>query len=160
MSAQKPLRAVRALGVDLGAKRIGIALSDSSGTIAGPFTVILRSGSESRDHAQIKKLVIEEEVEIVVVGLPLSLSGAIGRAAEAAVQETKRLATVLDVPVTTFDERLTTVSAERTLREAKMNAQARRRVVDKVAAAVMLQSWLDQRANRLQVENGLGDGQD
>lgn len=142
-------RNIRAIGIDLGSKRIGVAVSDLSGTIAGPLTVVKRSGSEKRDHQELKRLVIEEEAEIVVVGLPLTLAGEIGRAAEAAIAESKRLATVLDVPVVTFDERLTTVSAERTLLEANMNAQARRRVVDKVAAAVMLQSWLDERAHRL-----------
>jgi putative Holliday junction resolvase len=81
------------------------------------------------------------------------MAGEIGRAAEAAIAETKRLATVVEVPVVTFDERLTTVSAERTLLEANMNAQARRRVVDKVAAAVMLQSWLDERQHRLKDSN-------
>ena len=140
---------IRALGIDLGSKRIGVAVSDLSGNIAGPLTVVQRSGSEKRDHQTIRQLVIDEEAEIIVVGLPLTMAGEIGRAAQAAVAETKRLATVVDVPVVTFDERLTTVSAERTLLEANMNAQARRRVVDKVAAAVMLQSWLDERQHRL-----------
>ena len=142
-------RAIRALGIDLGSKRIGVAVSDISGTIAGPLTVVRRGKNEKIDHEALCKLVRDEEAEIVVVGLPLTLAGEIGRAAEAAIAEAKRLATVLDVPVVTFDERLTTVSAERTLMEANMNAQARRRVVDKVAAAVMLQAWLDERANRL-----------
>jgi putative Holliday junction resolvase len=70
-----------------------------------------------------------------------------GRAAKSAVAEVGRLATVVNVPVETYDERLTTVSAERALMEAKMRADARRRVVDKVAAAVMLQSWIDRQAN-------------
>ena len=140
---------IRALGIDLGSRRIGVAVSDISGNIAGPLTVVLRSGSEKRDHEVLRKLVVDEEVDVVVVGLPLSLSGEIGRAAQAAIDESKRLATVVGVPVVTFDERLTTVSAERTLMEANMNAQARRRVVDKVAAAVMLQAWLDERLHRL-----------
>ena len=142
-------RAIRAIGIDLGSKRIGVAVSDLSGTIAGPLTVVKRAKSEKLDHEALRNIVRDEEAEIVVVGLPLTLAGEIGRAAEAAIAESKRLATVLDVPVVTFDERLTTVSAERTLLEANMNAQARRRVVDKVAAAVMLQSWLDERAHRL-----------
>ena len=84
-----------------------------------------------------------------MVGLPLSLSGDIGPAARAAISEAEALATVLDVPVETYDERLTTVTADAALRELSMRAEARRRLVDKVAAAVMLQSWLDrQRAAR------------
>lgn len=90
----------------------------------------------------------EEEAVAVVVGLPLSLSGAKGSAAKAAIAESEEIATVVGVPVHVHDERLTTVTADNALREASMRAQARRRVVDKVAAAVMLQSWLDARASR------------
>jgi putative holliday junction resolvase len=134
---------VRAVGVDLGSKRVGIALSDRSGTIATPFSVLQRSGSIARDHRAIAELVAEEEADVVVVGLPLEMSGATGRAAQAAIAEAERLTTVVDVPVLTFDERRTTVTADAALMEMKMNAQARRRVIDKVAAAVMLQHWLD-----------------
>ena len=84
----------------------------------------------------------------MVVGLPLSLDGSLGPAARAALAEAEALAAVVPVPVETFDERLTTVTADRSLMEAKMRAPARRRVVDKVAAAVMLQAWLDRRAAR------------
>jgi len=142
------VRVGRVLGLDLGSKRVGIAVSDRSGLIATPFSVLQRSGSERRDHVAIAKLVEEEECERIVVGLPLSLDGSMGRAAKSAVAEAERLATVVNVPVETYDERLTTVSAERALIEAKMRADARRRVVDKVAAAVMLQSWIDRQANR------------
>lgn len=136
---------VRALGVDLGSKRIGIAVSDRSGTIASPLTVVQRSGSKAADHRRIAALVAEEEAEIVVVGLPLNMNGTVGPAAQAAVAEAEALATVVGVPVETFDERRTTVTADRAMMEFKMNAQARRRVVDKVAAAVMLQNWLEAR---------------
>ena len=142
------VRVGRVLGLDLGSKRVGIAVSDRTGLIATPFSVLQRSGSERRDHATIAKLVEDEECERIVVGLPLSLDGSMGRAAKSAVAEAGRLATVVSVPVETYDERLTTVSAERALMEAKMRADARRRVVDKVAAAVMLQSWIDRQANR------------
>lgn len=136
---------MRVLGVDLGSKRIGIAVSDRSGTIASPLTVIQRSGSVARDHQAIAKLVVEEEAEAVVVGLPLNMNGSAGPAAQAAVKEAKALATVVGVPVHTSDERRTTVTADRAMMEAGMNAQARRKVVDKVAAAVLLQHWLDGR---------------
>ncbi len=136
---------MRALGLDLGARRIGVAVSDSSGTIATPLTVIERARRPADDHRRIAALVAAEEAEVVVVGLPLSLDGSEGRAATAARSEAGALATVVPVPVETYDERLTTVSAERSLMAARMRAEARRRVVDKVAAAVMLQSWLDGR---------------
>jgi putative Holliday junction resolvase len=133
------------MGLDLGSKRVGVALSDSSATIATPFTVLQRSRSQTEDHRAISRLVADEEVDVVVVGLPLSLDGSHGPAARAAVAEAEALATVLNVPVETYDERLTTVTADQALMQANMRAQARRRVVDKVAAAVMLQSWLDRR---------------
>ena len=81
----------------------------------------------------------------MVVGLPLNMDGSEGRAAKSARAECARLATVVSVPVVLHDERLTTVEADRVLMEARMRAEARRRLVDKVAAAVMLQSWLDSR---------------
>ena len=137
---------MRALGVDLGSKRIGIAVSDRSGTIASPLTVLQRSGSSRRDHQAIAALIAEEEAELVVVGLPLNMNGTIGPAAKAAVTEADALATVVGVPVITFDERRTTVTAVRALMEANIGARDRRKYVDKVAAAVMLQTWLDSRA--------------
>ncbi len=139
---------MRVLGVDLGSKRIGIAVSDRSGTIASPLTVVQRSGSTARDHHAIAKLVLEEEAEAVVVGLPLNMDGSMGPAAKAAVTEAKALATVVNVPVHTSDERRTTVTADRVMIEAGMDAKARRKVVDKVAAAVLLQHWLDGRGSR------------
>lgn len=139
---------MRALGLDLGARRIGVAVSDRSGTVATPLVVLQRTGDRAEDHRRIAALVAEEEAEVVVVGLPLSLDGSIGPAARAALAEAADLATVVAVPVETFDERLTTVTADRALMELRMRAEARRRLVDKVAAAVMLQSWLDGRASR------------
>jgi putative holliday junction resolvase len=136
---------VRVLGLDLGSKRIGVAVSDRSGTIASPLLVLQRTGSVAEDHRRIAALVAEEEAERVVVGLPLSLDGSMGPAAKGAVAEAEALGTVVPVPVETYDERLTTVTADNALREANMRAQARRRLVDKVAAAVMLQAWLDGR---------------
>ncbi len=135
--------AIRALGLDLGSKRVGVAIGDRTGTIASPLQVIQRSGSIRRDHEVIAKLVIEEEAEIVVVGLPLNMNGSSGPAAQAAIEEAAALATVVGVPVVTFDERRTTVTADQAMIEANMRAQARRRIVDKIAAAVMLQNWLD-----------------
>ena len=135
--------AIRALGIDLGSKRIGVAIGDRTGTIASPLHVLQRSGSVQRDHEAIAMLVIEEEADVVVVGLPLNMNGSAGPAAKAAIDEAAVLATVVGVPVVTFDERRTTVTADQAMMEAKMRAQARRRIVDKIAAAVMLQNWLD-----------------
>ncbi len=136
---------MRALGLDLGSTRIGVAVSDRSGTIASPLTVIERGGSRHQDHQRIAALVREEEADVVVVGLPRSLSGGEGPAARAAAAEITALASVVGVPVETHDERFTTVTATRALAEAGVRGRARRQVVDKVAAAVILQAWLDAR---------------
>ena len=137
---------MRVIGIDLGSKRIGVAASDLSGTLASPVSVIQRSGSERQDHREIQKVVQEYEAVAVVVGLPISMSGELGAAAQAATAEAERLASVVGVPVHLHDERLTTKTADEALIQNKMKAQARRRVIDKVAAAVMLQSWLDAQA--------------
>lgn len=148
---------MRVLGIDLGTKRIGVAVSDTSGTLASPLTVLQRAKRRADDHAAIRAIVAEEEAERVVVGLPLSLDGRAGAAAQGAVAEARQLASVVGVPVETFDERLTTVTADRNLMDLRMRAEARRRVVDKVAAAVMLQTWLDGRKARAQ--DGRAEGE-
>lgn len=136
---------MRALGIDLGSKRIGVALSDSAGSMATPYEVVPRSGDRQRDHRRIAALAEEAGAECVVVGLPLSLDGSTGRAAQAALAEAAELAAATGLPVEMWDERLTTVSADRELMALDMKAGARRRVVDKVAASILLQAWLDHR---------------
>ena len=136
--------ASRALGVDLGERRIGLALSDPSRTVASPFEVLRRSGDPVVDRRAIIDTAREQGASVIVVGLPLSLSGRTGPAARAALVEVDALRAVAGaIDVVVHDERLTTVTAERALTEARMKRDARRRVVDKIAAAVMLQSWLD-----------------
>jgi putative Holliday junction resolvase len=147
---------VRALGIDLGSKRIGVAVSDISGTVASALTTVHRSSSRRHDHAEIARLVRDEEAELVVVGLPLSLDGSKGPAARSAEKEATQLASVVGVPVAMYDERFTTVTAERGMLEAGLDARQRRKVVDKVAAAVMLQAWLDHRAETWRRETQTG----
>ena len=136
---------MRCLGVDLGSKRIGIAVSDSNGTVATPIDVVLRSRSHSIDHRAILGLAQEWEAEMIVVGLPLRMDGGIGPAAEAALAEAEELRATTALRVETYDERLTTVTAQRSIIEMGLSADGRKRSVDKIAAAVMLQSWLDRR---------------
>ena len=134
----------RALGVDLGERRIGLALSDPSRTVATPHEVLRRSGDPDADRRAIVDAARDQHANVIVVGLPLSLSGRTGPAARATLDEVEALRAVAgDIEVTVHDERLTTVTAERALIEARMGREARREVVDKVAAAVMLQSWLE-----------------
>lgn len=128
------------LGLDLGTKRIGVALG--TGTVATPYEVVERGAHVRR----IIELVEETGASTVVVGLPYSLDGSKGPAATKIEREAEHLRTKLTVPVELYDERFTTVTAHQTLMDQKMRADARRRVVDKVAAAVMLQSWLDSQA--------------
>ena len=136
---------MRALGLDLGSKRIGVALSTSDGSMATPYEVLARSGDRSRDHRAIAALAADCGAEVIVVGLPLSLDGSDGPAAVAARAEADELARTTGLPVELWDERLTTVTAHRDLQALDLDARARRRVVDQVAAAVMLQAWLDHR---------------
>ncbi len=136
---------MRALGVDLGEKRIGIAVSDSNGKVATPLRVIIRSKSIKQDHKKICDLVDEWEADIVVVGMPYSLNGSKGLAAKTIEKEVKELSSALEVPVATQDERLTTVTAAKELAIQGLDSKKQRKVIDQVAASVILQSWLDNR---------------
>ncbi len=135
----------RVLGVDLGERRIGLALSDALGITAGPLLTLERGGSADADRAAIVAAARENEAERIVVGMPTSMSGKAGPAAQAAAAEIKALQAAAgpDLPVVAHDERLTTVTAQRALAGAKVKKGERRGLVDQVAAAVMLQSWLD-----------------
>jgi putative Holliday junction resolvase len=133
------------VGIDLGTKRIGIAVCDQDQRVATAATTILRCGDVAADHRAIAELVGEYGAVGVVVGLPKSLAGGLGAAGAASVEEADRLAEVLGVPVATIDERFTTVSAQQALRRGGYRSRRQRQVVDQVAAAVLLQSWLDRR---------------
>jgi putative Holliday junction resolvase len=136
----------RVAALDLGARRIGVAFSDSARTLASPWGTIERSGDPARDRVAVVDAVCEVEASTVVVGLPLSLSGDLGPAARAALDEAAALRALLEplgVAVETADERFTTVEAERSLRAAGRTGPAARRVVDSAAAMVLLQAWLD-----------------
>lgn len=140
---------MRALGVDLGSKRVGVAVSDSAGSVATPIETVERPRDAAALYRRLSRLAAEWEAEVIVVGLPLGLDGSVGSAAAGALAEVDALRVTAGVPVETYDERLTTVTAERSLMEMNLNATARRRVVDQVAAAVMLQAWLDHRRQAL-----------
>ena len=136
---------MRAVGIDLGEKRIGVAISDSDGRVATPYETVARSGSRDQDHRLIRAIVEEVEAEILVVGLPLSLDGVEGKAALNARKEAELLQQVVAIPLAMHDERLTTVEAERMLQEQGLDAVHRRKIVDKVAASIILQAWMDGR---------------
>lgn len=137
----------RRLGVDVGTVRIGVAVSDPDGILATPVETVRRErgGSHLR---RLVSLVAEMEVVEVVVGLPRTLGDRAGSSAHDAVAIAEALAArISPVPVRLADERLTTVSAARSLREAGMRAREQRGLIDQAAAVAILQGWLDQRRN-------------
>lgn len=137
---------VRVLGVDLGSRRIGLATSDPTGVIASPHSVVVRGADPAEDHRRVAEVARQVGAEALVVGLPRSMSGADGPAARAARLEAAALGRAAGLPVVLADERLTTVTAQRALVAGGVRRSARRKVVDKVAAAVLLQAWLDGRS--------------
>jgi len=135
---------MRVLALDVGDKRIGVAISDPSQVLARGLKVIQR-GSRQEDFVAVARLVEEYEVERVVVGYPRSLDGTAGEQAEKVERYAAGLAEVLTVPVLLWDERFSTVSAERLMREAGLRGKRKRERIDAVAAAVILQAYLDSR---------------
>jgi putative Holliday junction resolvase len=131
----------RVLGLDLGDARIGVAISDDDRRLAVPLGTV-RTGAPA-DVKAIAELVRDHDVTLVVIGHPLLLSGEAGERAHHAERFAEALGGFLPVPVVLQDERLSTVQAERALREAGAGARERRRVVDRSAATVILQAWLD-----------------
>jgi putative Holliday junction resolvase len=136
-------RGVR-LGVDVGSVRVGVARCDPDGVLATPVETVPRDIARGTDLARIAELVVEWQAVEVVVGLPLSLSGNQGDAAEAARKYAVAVARrVSPVPVRVVDERLSTVTAQKSLRDAGVKGRRHRPVVDQAAAVVILQSALD-----------------
>jgi len=135
---------VRSLALDVGAVRIGVALSDETGTLASGL-VTLRAAGPRKDAQAVSRLVREHEVGEVVVGLPLRLDGTLGSRGEEVLAFVERLRRVLQVPVVTRDERLTSVAAGERLAEAGVRRRDRKALLDEAAAALILQEHLDAR---------------
>ena len=138
----------RVLGVDVGTVRVGLALSDPTGTLASPLET-LRRAKNGADLDRLAALVVEHEVTEVVVGEPVHLSGASGASAQDAGNYAQELADrIPDVPVILIDERLSTVTAASHLREGGIDSRKQRAVIDQAAAVVILQQFLDSRRPR------------
>ena len=135
---------VRVVGIDYGSKRVGWAVSDWEGVTAFPGGVITWK-KEAQLLGEIAGIVQEKDAGMVVVGLPLALSGEEGIAAIKVQAFAERLRAALPVPVETFDERLSTARAERAMLDADVSRAKRAKRVDAVAAALFLQTWLDRR---------------
>lgn len=130
---------IRILGLDLGTVRVGAALSDPLGLTAQPLEVIPRHAMEKR----VVELVDEHGVQRIIVGLPLKLDGSKGQAAQDAKAAVTRLRTLVTIPVEMWDERLTSAQANRMLISADVSRDKRKKSVDKLAASLILQAYLD-----------------
>lgn len=137
---------MRYLGLDIGTVRVGVALSDESGTIASPMTAVSAKAGFARMAAELKRICEEHDVGALVVGMPLSLSGHDrGESARLARRLGDQLSETLHIEVFYVDERFTTAQADRMLVGANVRRRARKNVVDKIAASLLLQSFLDSR---------------
>jgi len=134
----------RALGIDIGEARVGVALSDELGMMAHPLeTIQVKAGGVRQ---RILTLAREKKAEAIIVGMPRNMNGTFGPAAEKARAFIADLTPDSPCPIIPWDERLTTVSAQRSLQEAGRKARDQRSVIDQVAAQILLQSWLDSQA--------------
>lgn len=133
------------LGLDVGRRRIGVAGCDGLGLLATELTTVQRSAF-AQDVAQFEALVRDREVQRLVVGLPYCMDGSIGQQAQKVQRYAERLANALDLPLEYIDERLTSVEAETQLKAQKVSVMRNKGRVDRKAAAIILQRWLDTRA--------------
>lgn len=152
LSSQSPINTkatsyVSALGLDVGHKRVGIAGCDRTGLIASGITTLHRTSFE-RDVEQIKQIIQERDVEVLVVGLPYSMDGSLGFQARHVQKFTKRLTAILQLPVEYVDERLTSYQAEQMMIAQKISPSRNKGLIDRFAAALILQQWLDIRRQK------------
>ncbi|MFZ5595528.1 MAG: Holliday junction resolvase RuvX [Bacillota bacterium] len=139
---------MRIMGLDLGDRRIGVALSDPLGWTAGGVEVIHRKGDSAAEIRRLKELIDQNGVELIVLGLPKNMDGTIGDRGQKSIDYAGYLEKKLGVPVELWDERLSTVAAEKVLLEADMSRAGRKKKIDKVAAAIILQGYLDSRGEK------------
>lgn len=137
----------RVLGIDCGDVRVGVAVSDELGFMAHPLETI--DVRRTKAVARIAELAAERDVETIIVGMPRNMNGTHGPASEKATKFAAELRAALPCMIITWDERLTTVSAQRSLQEAGRKAKDQKNIIDQAAAQVILQSWLDAQAGGL-----------
>ncbi|MGR3277436.1 Holliday junction resolvase RuvX [Acaryochloris sp. 'Moss Beach'] len=138
------MQRISALGLDLGHRRIGVAGCDGTGLIATGLTTIRRT-SFAKDIELLRQIVTERQVKTLVVGLPYTMNGDVGTQAQRTQKLAKRIAKALDLPLDFIDERLTSHEAESMMREQRINPAEQRGMIDRKAAALILQRWLDQK---------------
>ncbi|SHF66834.1 Holliday junction resolvase RuvX [Ornithinibacillus halophilus] len=137
---------MKIIGLDVGSKTIGVAVSDELGWTAQGITTIKWDENEinSADD-QLKEIIDEHHIGKAVIGLPKNMNGSIGERGEMSINYAKHIEEVLNIPTVLWDERLTTMAAERVLLEADMSRKKRKKVIDKMAAVMILQGYLDQK---------------
>lgn len=135
---------MRALGLDLGTKTIGVAISDEMGMTAQPLKT-LRRISLAKDIEEVLSLAKELSADTIVIGMPVNMDGSLGQRSKATADFVERLKGKTDMPVVAWDERLSTVAVTRMLIEGDISRKRRKEVVDKLAAAYILQGYLDSR---------------
>ena len=133
---------MRILGLDIGSKTIGVAVSDELCLIAQGVTTLKRKGLD-HDISELRRLIEEREVTKIVIGLPKNMNNTLGPSAKMVLSFIEELNKHSAIPVITWDERLSTVAAEKVLLEADLSRKKRKRVIDKVAAMLILQGYLD-----------------
>jgi len=136
---------MRYLGLDLGSRTLGVAVSDPTGIIASNYKVIRHEEEYERLLSEVKNLVEELKIDTVVLGFPKNMNNTIGPKGELSLEFQKKLEEVLSIPVVLQDERLTTKSAHDMLIEGNVSRKNRKKVVDSVAASIILQTYLDRR---------------
>jgi putative holliday junction resolvase len=137
---------IAALGLDVGSKRIGVAGCDGLGLIATGITTIWRSSFQN-DIAQLAQIILDREVTILVLGLPYTMDGNIGSQAKQVQKFGRRVAAVIELPIEYVDERLTSYAAEQMMIAANISVSQNKATIDRIAAAVILQQWLDDRGD-------------
>jgi putative holliday junction resolvase len=142
ISPEQPKPLILALGLDVGSKRIGVAGCDRTGLIATGITTVERR-SFDRDVEQIRQIVNERQVQILVIGLPYSMDGSLGFQARHVQKFAKRLAKALQLPIEYVDERLTSFQAEQMLIAENRSPSRHKGLIDRKAASLILQQWLD-----------------
>jgi len=139
----------RVMSLDLGKVRIGIALSDIMGIIASGYQTFERTQDEQKDMLSLASLAKEKDCATIVIGLPLNMDGSIGASAKASYEFGEKLQAYTNAKIAYWDERLTTASAERSLLAADVRREKRKKIIDKVAATIILQSYLDKLGNKI-----------
>lgn len=137
---------MKIIGLDVGSKTIGVAVSDALGwTAQGVKTIRWDENDLSSADEELEKIISEHEIGKAIIGLPKNMNGTIGERGEASQRYANHVEKVFQIPVDLWDERLTTMAAERVLLEADMSRSKRKKVIDKMAAVMILQGYLDQK---------------